>query len=74
MLSVVDSSKPTQGKTTSTDGQDDDLSIDVLVEDFIELLKTVFPNPSAAPTLLVRDHGSWPPMMHILIIHAACGP
>ncbi|TEB31490.1 protein phosphatase methylesterase [Coprinellus micaceus] len=44
------------GKTTSTDGKDDDLSIGVLVEDFIELLKTVFPDPAQAPTLLLVGH------------------
>lgn len=44
------------GKTTSTDGNDEDLSIGVLVDDFFELLKTIFPDPSHSPTLLLVGH------------------
>ncbi|KAK0206750.1 Alpha/Beta hydrolase protein [Desarmillaria ectypa] len=43
------------GKTT-TSQTDDDLSIDVLVEDFIQVIKTVFPEPQKAPTLLLVGH------------------
>lgn len=43
------------GKTTSSE-TDDDLSIDVLVEDFIQVIKTVFPDPQRAPTLLLVGH------------------
>jgi hypothetical protein len=42
-----------EGKTVSTDGIDDDLSIDVLVDDFCAVIEAVFPQPAAAPTLLV---------------------
>ncbi|KAJ3571983.1 hypothetical protein NP233_g3398 [Leucocoprinus birnbaumii] len=43
------------GKTTSS-ADDSDLSINVLVEDFFELIKTVFPDPASAPTLLLVGH------------------
>jgi hypothetical protein len=41
------------GKTTSKGTEDDDLSIDVLVTDFIELVQSVFKDPATAPTFLV---------------------
>jgi hypothetical protein len=42
------------GKTSSTgETEDEDLSIQVLVDDFCELVQTVFPDPEIAPTLLV---------------------
>ncbi|KAF9449758.1 protein phosphatase methylesterase [Macrolepiota fuliginosa MF-IS2] len=43
------------GKTTST-ADDSDLSINVLVEDFYALLQAIFPDPGAAPTLLLVGH------------------
>lgn len=37
-----------------TDGSsDENLSIDVLVSDFFNLMQAVFPDPSIAPSLLV---------------------
>ncbi|KAJ3510686.1 hypothetical protein NLJ89_g4527 [Agrocybe chaxingu] len=44
------------GKTTSTDSDDADLSIDVLVADFLAIVETIFPNPVSAPTLLFVGH------------------
>jgi len=44
------------GKTSSTEGVDDDLSIDVLVADFCEMLQTLFPDPSNCPTFLLVGH------------------
>jgi protein phosphatase methylesterase 1 len=41
------------GKTTSKGAEDEDLSIDVLVADFIDLVRTVFKDPETAPTFLV---------------------
>jgi hypothetical protein len=41
------------GKTTSKGTEDGDLSIDVLVADFIELVQTVFKDPAVAPSFLV---------------------
>lgn len=42
------------GKTYSTsETEDENLSIDVLVADFAAVIQSVFPDPSAAPTLLV---------------------
>ncbi|KIY48601.1 protein phosphatase methylesterase [Fistulina hepatica ATCC 64428] len=43
------------GKTTSS-SDDNDLSIEALVQDFVELMCTVFPDPKAAPTLLLIGH------------------
>ncbi|KAF7773162.1 hypothetical protein Agabi119p4_5329 [Agaricus bisporus var. burnettii] len=43
------------GKTTST-ADDSDLSINVLVEDFFELVQAIFPDPVTAPTLLLIGH------------------
>ena len=47
-------SNPFQGRTTSTDGENGDLSIDILVADFCAILETIFPDPASAPTFLVR--------------------
>ncbi|TRM55733.1 protein phosphatase methylesterase [Schizophyllum amplum] len=45
------------GKTTSTaEKEDEDLSIDVLVQDLFALLTTVFPNPAAAPSFVLVGH------------------
>ncbi|KAF5327446.1 hypothetical protein D9619_004998 [Psilocybe cf. subviscida] len=44
------------GKTVSTDGNDDDLSIEVLVDDFCAVIEGVFPQPASAPTLLLIGH------------------
>ncbi|KAF6756800.1 hypothetical protein DFP72DRAFT_1044563 [Ephemerocybe angulata] len=55
------------GKTTSTDGNDEDLSIGVLVDDFFELLKTIFPDPSHSPTLLEGSALEALPHMHSLL-------
>ncbi|KAJ6543571.1 Alpha/Beta hydrolase protein [Mycena vulgaris] len=45
------------GKTKSTaDTEDEDLSIGVLVDDFVHTLRAVFPDPAAAPTLLLVGH------------------
>lgn len=41
------------GKTTSSQS-DEDLSIDILVEDFCALLQTIYPDIAAAPTLMVK--------------------
>ncbi|KAG6884573.1 hypothetical protein C0993_009904 [Termitomyces sp. T159_Od127] len=45
------------GKTTPTcDRSDEDLSIEVLVEDFTEVIRTVFPDPAGAPSILLVGH------------------
>ncbi|KAG6915817.1 hypothetical protein DXG01_009691 [Tephrocybe rancida] len=45
------------GKTVSTSDQtEDDLSIDVLVADFSEALRAIYPDPSVAPSLLFVGH------------------
>ncbi|KAG6850105.1 hypothetical protein H0H93_001026 [Arthromyces matolae] len=45
------------GKTTTTSGQtDNDLSIEVLVNDFYEIIRTVFPDPITAPSLILVGH------------------
>ncbi|KDR78704.1 hypothetical protein GALMADRAFT_244206 [Galerina marginata CBS 339.88] len=44
------------GKTTSTEGDDGDLSIDVLVADFCATLETLFPSTQSAPTFLLVGH------------------
>ncbi|KAJ7266703.1 Alpha/Beta hydrolase protein [Mycena rebaudengoi] len=45
------------GKTKSTaPTEDEDLSIDVLVEDFVCVLQVVFADPTAAPSLLLVGH------------------
>jgi hypothetical protein len=41
------------GKTTSSQS-DEDLSINVLVEDFCALLQTIYPDVAAAPNLMVN--------------------
>ncbi len=40
------------GKTTAS-SDDENLSIDVLVDDLYELVRTTFPKPKDAPTLVV---------------------
>jgi len=48
-------SQMSSGKTLSIEGSsDEDLSLDILVEDLNNLLQVVFPDPAAAPSLLVR--------------------
>lgn len=43
------------GKTLPIEGSsDEDLSLEILVEDLNNLLQVVFPDPAAAPSLLVR--------------------
>ncbi|KAJ3738455.1 Alpha/Beta hydrolase protein [Lentinula detonsa] len=45
------------GKTVSTSDQpDEDLSIDVLVNDFVEVIQTVYPDPQASPSLIPVGH------------------
>ncbi|PPQ83492.1 hypothetical protein CVT25_006982 [Psilocybe cyanescens] len=44
------------GKTTSTEKDNDDLSVDVLIADFCAILQTVFKSPESAPTLLLVGH------------------
>ena len=45
------------GKTSSTDATDTDLSIDVLVADFCEMVQILFPDPSSnCPSFLVKHH------------------
>jgi hypothetical protein len=43
------------GKTLPIEGSsDENLSLEILVEDLNNLLQVVFPDPAAAPSLLVR--------------------
>ena len=42
------------GKTSSTEPIDSDLSIDVLVADFCELIQILFPDPSNCPSFIVN--------------------
>jgi hypothetical protein len=43
------------GKTLPIEGSsDEDLSLEILIEDLNNLLQVVFPDPAAAPSLLVR--------------------
>ncbi|CAK5269955.1 unnamed protein product [Mycena citricolor] len=47
------------GKTKSLpegSKEDEDLSIDILVDDLVEIISTVFPDASAAPSLLLIGH------------------
>ncbi|KAI0064955.1 protein phosphatase methylesterase [Artomyces pyxidatus] len=45
------------GKTVPTGGSpDEDLSISTLVQDLTNLIQTIFPDPSAAPTFLLVGH------------------
>ncbi|KAG6872541.1 hypothetical protein C0995_009002 [Termitomyces sp. Mi166 len=45
------------GKTIPTsDHSDGDLSIEVLVQDFTEVTRTIFPDPASAPSLLLVGH------------------
>ncbi|KAL0945521.1 hypothetical protein HGRIS_001003 [Hohenbuehelia grisea] len=43
------------GKTTSTQN-DENLSVEVLADDLVALLRVLFPDPKAAPTLLLVGH------------------
>jgi protein phosphatase methylesterase 1 len=42
-----------QGKTTSEEN-DENLSIEILTDDFYQLIQTLFPDPQHSPSLLVR--------------------
>ncbi|EIN03975.1 protein phosphatase methylesterase [Punctularia strigosozonata HHB-11173 SS5] len=58
-LGVLSVDARAHGKTTSTSQdppQQEDLSIDVLVQDFVELIKVVYPDPASSPTLLLVGH------------------
>ncbi|KAJ3766766.1 Alpha/Beta hydrolase protein [Lentinula raphanica] len=45
------------GKTKPTSNQtDEDLSIDVLVADFVAVIQTVYPDPETSPTLILIGH------------------
>lgn len=39
---------------------DEDLSLEILIEDLDNLLQVVFPDPAAAPSLLVRTFNLFP--------------
>lgn len=62
--------RPTQsqmlsGKTLPIEGSsDEDLSLEILVEDHSNLLQVLFPDPAAAPSLLVRTFGLCPRQPH----------
>jgi hypothetical protein len=48
-------SQMSSGKTLPIEGSsDEDLSLEILVHDLHNLLRVVFPDPAAAPSLLVR--------------------
>ncbi|KAF9483250.1 protein phosphatase methylesterase [Pholiota conissans] len=44
------------GRTTSTDGNDGDLSVDVLVEDFCAIISSIYSDPASAPSLILVGH------------------
>ncbi|KAJ4480053.1 Alpha/Beta hydrolase protein [Lentinula aciculospora] len=45
------------GKTVSTLKQEDeDLSIGILVDDFVEVIQTIYPDPHVSPTLILIGH------------------
>ncbi|KAJ7484415.1 Alpha/Beta hydrolase protein [Mycena latifolia] len=44
------------GTRSTAEKEDEDLSIGVLVDDFFHTLRAVFPDPAAAPTLLLVGH------------------
>lgn len=53
------------GKTLPIEGfSDEDLSLEILVQDLNNLLQVVFPDPAAAPSLLVRTLDLWPSQPH----------
>jgi hypothetical protein len=53
------------GKTLPIEGfSDEDLSLEILVQDLNNLLQVVFPDPAAAPSLLVRTLDLWPRQPH----------
>ncbi|EAU85217.2 protein phosphatase methylesterase 1 [Coprinopsis cinerea okayama7 len=54
---AIDARRHGKTKPLSDDSEEDqDLSIGVLVDDFVALLKTMFPDPSSAPTFLLVGH------------------
>jgi protein phosphatase methylesterase 1 len=42
-----------RGKTVSSEN-DENLSLDVLSDDLLQLIQTLYPDPANAPTLVVR--------------------
>ena len=53
------------GKTLPIEGSsDEDLSLEILAEDLNNLLQVVFPDPAAAPSLLVRTFDLCPRQTH----------
>ncbi len=49
------------GMTLPIEGSsDEDLSLEILVQDLNNLLQVVFPDPAAAPSLLVRAPDLYP--------------
>lgn len=44
------------GRTTSQHADNEDLSIEVLIEDFVELVRALFPKPEDAPTFIMVGH------------------
>ncbi|KIK02984.1 hypothetical protein K443DRAFT_677143 [Laccaria amethystina LaAM-08-1] len=55
-LGVLSLDARRHGKTTSSNVDDRDLSIDILKADFLGVVQAVFPDPSTAPTLLLVGH------------------
>ncbi|KAJ7734832.1 Alpha/Beta hydrolase protein [Mycena metata] len=58
-LGILAADARRHGKTKSTkegEEEDPDLSIDVLIDDFVDMLRAVFPDPAVAPTLLLVGH------------------
>jgi protein phosphatase methylesterase 1 len=55
------------GKTSSTEPLDSNLSIDVLVADFCELIQILFPDPSKCPSFLVNITFLFSLMVFLLI-------
>jgi protein phosphatase methylesterase 1 len=56
-LPVLCEAKRILGKTTSVEPQaDGDLSVEVLTQDLFDLIRTIFPDPAIAHSLLVRPH------------------
>jgi len=52
-ISIIRCLQVYSGKTTSS-GDDSDLSVDVLIADFCAILQAIYPDPTSAPTFLVR--------------------
>lgn len=55
-LGVLSLDARRHGKTTSSNVDDGDLSIDILKADFLGVVQAVFSDPSTAPTLLLVGH------------------